>query len=229
MAVIRNTNTKIIMRLPEYSDRELVGRAASLNDEQITELAKLGKGVAAVYQNDWLEAVLCKVHRFPPKQKDGIPLEEEQSYIYTPDISKVVPDIKGQIISRLIAKDVNHLVDHIDTENIVKSDMPAVAKCILLEYSRMPSDIKVDGAAAIAYELFSAQAAFSAIKDGNLDCEQQQRFLSNNLTPSLNPLPEEYAQIILYLVTYHHAQLTGSPASKLLLNSLIESDRKEVH
>lgn len=30
-AVIRNTNTKIIMRLPDESDRELVGKAASLN------------------------------------------------------------------------------------------------------------------------------------------------------------------------------------------------------
>ena len=64
MAVIRNTNTKIIMRLPEYSDRDLVGRAASLNDEQITELSKLGKGIAAVYQNDWLEPVLCKIDKY---------------------------------------------------------------------------------------------------------------------------------------------------------------------
>lgn len=63
-SVIRNTNTKIIMRLPDQSDRELVGRAASLNEEQIAELAKLPLGVAAVYQNDWLEAVLCKIPAF---------------------------------------------------------------------------------------------------------------------------------------------------------------------
>ncbi len=63
MAAIRNTNTKIIMRLPDLSDRELVGRAAGLNDEQIAELARLPRGVAAVYQNDWVEPVLCKVDR----------------------------------------------------------------------------------------------------------------------------------------------------------------------
>lgn len=63
-AVIRNTNTKIIMRLPDESDRQLVGKAASLNDAQITELSKLPLGVAAVYQNDWLESVLCKIERF---------------------------------------------------------------------------------------------------------------------------------------------------------------------
>lgn len=64
MAVIRNTNTKIIMRLPDQSDRELVGRAANLNDSQITELAKLPKGVAAVYQNEWIQPVLCKVEKY---------------------------------------------------------------------------------------------------------------------------------------------------------------------
>lgn len=53
MSAIRNTNTKIIMRLPDHSDRELVGRAANLNDDQITELAKLPCGVAAVYQNEY--------------------------------------------------------------------------------------------------------------------------------------------------------------------------------
>ena len=35
MSVIRNTNTKIIMRLPDQADRELVGKAANLNDDQI--------------------------------------------------------------------------------------------------------------------------------------------------------------------------------------------------
>lgn len=64
MSVIRNTNTKIIMRLPDQSDRELVGKAANLNDDQITELAKLPCGVAAVYQNEWVESVLCKVEKF---------------------------------------------------------------------------------------------------------------------------------------------------------------------
>ena len=64
MAVIRNTNTKIIMRLPDKDDRELVGKSANLNDDQIIELAKLPRGVAAVYQNEWVEAVLCKVKHF---------------------------------------------------------------------------------------------------------------------------------------------------------------------
>lgn len=64
MAAIRNTNTKIIMRLPDQSDRELVGKAANLNENQITELSKLPCGVAAIYQNEWIEPVLCKVNKY---------------------------------------------------------------------------------------------------------------------------------------------------------------------
>lgn len=63
-SVIRNTNTKIVMRLPDGSDRQLVGGAEALTEAQTTELARLPRGVAAVYQNDWIEAALCKVDRF---------------------------------------------------------------------------------------------------------------------------------------------------------------------
>ena len=80
MSVIRNTNTKIILRLPDQTDRELVGRAANLNDDQITELANFLCGVGAVYQNEWVQPVLCKVDRvdidekpyqYTPKKLDG--------------------------------------------------------------------------------------------------------------------------------------------------------------
>lgn len=69
MSVIRNTNTKIIMRTPDFSDRELVGKAAGLNDDQIIEIGKLPLGVAAVYQNDWIEPVLCKVNQYDTAEK----------------------------------------------------------------------------------------------------------------------------------------------------------------
>ena len=119
-------------------------------------------------------------------------------------------------------------MDQIDSEDIIRSDMPATAKCTLLEYQKTTSDDKkLDYAATVAYELFSAQSAFSAICDSKLDYMQQKRFLCENLTPSLTLFSEEHAQVILYLVTYHHAQLTESPASKLLLNNLIESEGKE--
>jgi len=65
-ATIRNTNTKIILRLPESTDREVTGGAIGLNEQQFGELSKLPTGVAAIYQNDWQEAVLCSLPGYEP-------------------------------------------------------------------------------------------------------------------------------------------------------------------
>ncbi|SFL51792.1 DNA helicase HerA, contains HAS-barrel and ATPase domains, partial [Azotobacter beijerinckii] len=78
IAAIRNTNTKIIMRLPDEADRRLLGKSAALKDEQLEEIARLPKGVAVVYQNDWLEPVLCRIQKFEGK---------ESEYRYQPDTS----------------------------------------------------------------------------------------------------------------------------------------------
>lgn len=64
ISAIRNTNTKIVMRLPEESDRHVAGKASAMKDEQISEIAKLPTGVAVVYQNDWEEPVLCKINEY---------------------------------------------------------------------------------------------------------------------------------------------------------------------
>lgn len=68
-AVIRNTNTKIIFRLPDEGDCQTAGKSVALTSEQIKELAKLPAFVAAVYQNDWVEAVLSKSPKFEATQK----------------------------------------------------------------------------------------------------------------------------------------------------------------
>lgn len=75
ISAIRNTNTKIIMRLPDEADRRLAGKSSGATDEQIEEIAKLPKGVAVVYQNDWLEPILCQIKRFET---------DEKPYIYVP-------------------------------------------------------------------------------------------------------------------------------------------------
>lgn len=62
-AAIKNTNTKIVMRLPDEDDRKVSGKAAGMNDKQIDEIAKLPTGVAVVYQNDWVSPVLCRIDR----------------------------------------------------------------------------------------------------------------------------------------------------------------------
>ena len=62
IAAIKNTNTKIIMRLPESEDCGVAGHSVSLNEQQIGELARLERGVAVVMQTNWAEPVLAKIH-----------------------------------------------------------------------------------------------------------------------------------------------------------------------
>lgn len=61
LATIRNTNTKIVMALPEKDDRELAGKSIGLTDEQIPEISRLKTGEAIVYQNGWEESVKAKI------------------------------------------------------------------------------------------------------------------------------------------------------------------------
>jgi hypothetical protein len=87
ISAIRNTNTKIIMRLPEDSDRKIAGKSAAMKDNQVDEIAKLPTGVAVVYQNDWEEPVLCHINMFDGKRlkyeflKDSTPSLNDENVI----------------------------------------------------------------------------------------------------------------------------------------------------
>lgn len=103
MSVIRNTNTKIILRLPDKSDRELVGYAAGLNEEQIKELSKLKRGVAAIYQNDWIEPVLVQVNKCSIS---------ERVYDFTGEVMKKDSEnIRSQLVKFLIQGRVNERLE----------------------------------------------------------------------------------------------------------------------
>lgn len=81
ISAIRNTNTKIIMRLPEEVDRKQAGKSAALKEKQIDELARLYRGIAVVYQNNWLDPVLCAISK---AQINESPYE----YVYKNSITK---------------------------------------------------------------------------------------------------------------------------------------------
>lgn len=100
IAAIRNTNTKIIMRLPDEADRRLLGKSVALSDDQLEEIARLPKGVAIVYQNDWLEPVLCQISKFHGK---------ETPYHYHPDTKNSISryDFNLQLARMLLS---THLV-----------------------------------------------------------------------------------------------------------------------
>lgn len=104
ISAIRNTNTKIIMRLPDESDRRLAGKSAGLKDEQLDEIAKLPKGVAVVYQNDWVEPLLCSIQKY--KGTEG-------RYQYEPSnrVSSTTGKLRKKLLQLLLKNRVKNPID----------------------------------------------------------------------------------------------------------------------
>ena len=136
MSVIRNTNTKVIMHLPDLTDRELVGRAAGLTDSQIVELAKIPTGVAAVYQNKWVEAVLCKIDKYniEPKEYKYQYKKVGNSQLCT---AKVIEYLLSNLKNREVWSDIEKI-----KRFLVGADISSSAKCEII--SSINLDKKLD-------------------------------------------------------------------------------------
>ena len=154
MAVIRNTNTKIILRLPEYSDRELVGKAIGLNDDQIDELAKLKKGVAAIYQNDWLESVLCQVDKF--EHDDSLVYRKAATIADTHSIKRT------ELFHALLRTTLPEEPEWFE-EKVIFSELPARIKCIIHSMLKNGKHRDFASISAVMYALVDGKNIFSKI------------------------------------------------------------------
>ncbi|OOF88613.1 hypothetical protein BKG94_05585 [Rodentibacter ratti] len=127
ISAIRNTNTKIIMRLPDEADRQLAGKSAGVKDEQLEEIAKLAKGVAVVYQNDWLEPVLCNIHHFN---------SDEKQYEYKPvnELEMTKKAFNQHMADLLFSKKTNKRLDFTEiSQSIRQSQLGVEYKNYFLE------------------------------------------------------------------------------------------------
>lgn len=167
-ATIRNTNTKIVLRLPDFSDRELVGKSIGLNDYQIIELSKLERGVAAVYQSGWIESVLCKFDRF----------ENEQALSHAPEEYK--PDMSAGILLNAVlcgskVAEFTSVIKQIKNSLIYKSALPVSLKRQIWNACASQEPIGQKELAGIAYELLNADALYVK-KDSPTESEVAQQF-----------------------------------------------------
>lgn len=157
-SVIRNTNTKIILRLPDAEDRKLVGKAAALSDEQIDELAKLPRGVAVVYQNDWVQAVLCQFERFENQPKNEnkakkIARRDKPSETYFKKLFNVSD------IQELGREEIDTITNWIDRLTLPPSTKMGLRK-VLVGEKLSDSESK-----AIAYNLFEGKRMAKHLRD----------------------------------------------------------------
>lgn len=128
-AAIRNTNTKIVMNLPDGDDREIAGKSIGLiKDVQYAELARLNTGEAVVWQRGWSEAVMAVID----EMKDKYPLLRKDNMIEYKDEDMNIPSdlyikcfIEKTQLSEIESKDL--------MDEIYSSDCKSAIKALLLD------------------------------------------------------------------------------------------------
>lgn len=217
MSVIRNTNTKIILRLPDLSDRELVGRAAGLNDEQILELSRLKTFVAAVYQNNWLEPVLCNI---------DTNFKESRKYIYKAS-DKVETGSKEALIRFLISPaerkedlDKAHISELV--ESCYKMAIPSEAKVAFTKYMQATTKEEIQRLRGfIVYSIFNSEIAFGMAKLHESDIQSWYGKMCETLEPDMNLFEETERQKILAVLTKEKVDHDETAETAMLFERLM--------
>lgn len=148
ISAIRNTNTKIIMRLPDEQDRRLAGKSAGLKDNQLDEIAKLPKGVAVVYQNDWLEPVLCKIEKF--KGKEQLYRNPSKSTFFCPGEQKKTLILN--LLKKNAGEDLDMSIGEL-TDMLAEMKISTASKINALKAFRINGSCSMDIISPVIYEL----------------------------------------------------------------------------
>lgn len=135
-SAIRNTNTKIVMNLPDGEDCLIAGRAMSLTkDKQISKLSRLATGEAVVWQRGWNEAVLALVD----EMSDRVPLKAGDNVSYVKESLRERPS--SLFIKRFVKEEALSDEEQKSLQDeIVRAMVPSCVKSELLDVIRhLPS------------------------------------------------------------------------------------------
>ena len=206
MSVIRNTNTKIIMRLPDQSDRELVGKAANLNEDQIMELSKLPCGVGAVYQNEWIQPVLCKVGRY---ETDYSLYKYNENIEYSADKKELSESLLHCIMDKELFRkgdkqDLKELKDL-----VLKSKLNTIVKVDFMDYLTSDEDNALESLRCLVYDFLEAEEAIrdSARYD---DIHEWVNAVVEKLNPSVKNYSKKQIDLTMALVLHEKSSRDAS-------------------
>lgn len=210
IAAIKNTNTKILMRLPEKGDCEAVGNAAGLNEEQVREMSKLGTGIAVVMQNNWLEAVLTHIDAFSNRYEKKIPIAEYGS----------LRKLKGAVIQELMTQyivektmDMDKMMSIIDSIDTVSYKKEEIRCCMRYVINRLQKGRDIEFFCETLLNLSGTKNLFDILQPmiEKSDAENEiykktsvkkwKKCFRNELTKYVD-LPDDYNNTILKYLIY---------------------------
>ena len=194
ISAIRNTNTKIILRLPEYSDREVVGKAASLNDSQIEELSKLQTGVAAIYQNNWIESVLCKIGHYSSEDIKNYENKDNDFFINKRNANN--------LLKYLISKSLNEKLD-LNNEEILytmnNSNIPTYLK-LKIKKILENNEFNKDELSNIVYNVVDGDNILRIAKDSANNFENWINIIKSNIFMNSNDFNNRHIKEVINLI-----------------------------
>lgn len=201
MSVIRNTNTKIILRLPDFSDRELVGRAAGLSENQIVELARLEKGVAAISQSDWLEPVLCKIDEYKVKGDIVHGQKKDNTKHENVDTGK----LSASLLDCIMTKEIYRKGDRIDVQKlrgmVLRSKLDTAIKCDFIDYIDAGKESAVESLRTLIYDFLNAEKAVDESKNCN-DISTWVHSVADKLSPEIKGYSRRQVDLVMALIIY---------------------------
>lgn len=197
------------MRLPDLGDRELVGKAANLNDDQISELAKLPCGVAAIYQNEWVQPVLCKIKEFTaPIEKYQYTLEDDTIYDDSMH-SFASQSLLDCIMNKEIFSKDNRTAIRQLKDVIMQSKLSTAVKCDFIEYINADKENALPNLRALVYDFFQIEPIIiEAINKETI--EDAIQYVIKSAEPSLQQYSNKQIGLVLTLMFYEHAERNQS-------------------
>lgn len=209
ISAIRNTNTKIIMRLPDEQDRRLAGKSAGLRDNQLDEIAKLPKGVAVVYQNDWLEPALCKIGKFCG--------EEHRYQRELQNCTSVSCDKSTTVIQNLLNKTAGEKLDMNLSELsalIIGMDIPSRTKISALKALRTNGACTLADISPVIYDLICSPSIEKEAEEAD-SIEEWKNVLIYANNSALADLDEQDQNTAVECILREQIERFGKPSEYL--------------
>ena len=198
MSVIRNTNTKIIMRLPDYSDRLLVGKSAGLSDNQINEMSRVERGVAAITQSDWLEPVLCMIDKYEPEKS-----VQKKTNHTKHDVREKRAVVRHSLLECIMRKEIYRKGDRVDIqalrEEVIKSNLDTTIKCDFLEYIGSNDKESIQKLRQLVFDFFDAEKAMDKSRR-YADIKEWTHAVVEELNPSVKGYSNQKVNLLLSLL-----------------------------
>lgn len=210
VSAIRNTNTKIIMRLPDEQDRRMAGKSAGLKDEQLDEIAKLPKGVAVVYQNNWVEPVLCKIQKYRGTEGeykyDNFLVRHGTSFEMC-EFSKV--DILKALLDKTAGEKLDMNIAEL-SEIILGSNLKTSVKRVVLSLISGRVSNSLDSVSKAICDIVCDDEMLEEMSDATSieEWEDKVLLLGNSY---LEMLPDGYQDRIVECIVREQAKMTDNP------------------